>query len=387
MEKPNERRALPITSRASSVISLVSSGEEGSDLVMYENPEQGNEQSEVWHLRADDEAQSQELQELWLQNLRLDVFLAKSLTELSRTRIKQLILAGEVTIDGAKILEPKLRVKPPMKISLKKPPPEDPEPKGENIPLEILFEDEHLIVLNKPAGMVVHPAPGALSGTLVNALIYHCAGSLAGIGGVKRPGIVHRLDKNTTGLMVIAKNDYAHKHLSAQFADHGRTGPLVRSYTAFVWGHHQNFNGTINAPLGRDPKNRLKQAVRRDGRSAITHFKSETRYSGEGWHIARVQCRLETGRTHQIRVHMAHVGHPVIGDPTYAAGFATKAQCLPEKLKLVVQSLTRQALHATQLGFSHPQSKEELVFSTPLPNDLALLEARLAPFSQNKSQI
>jgi len=313
--------------------------------------------------------------------MRLDVFLARSLAGLSRTRIKQLILAGQVRVGGNKLLEPKHRVKPGYEIFVTKPPPEDPVPKGEAIALDILFEDAHLIVINKPASLVVHPAPGALDGTLVNALIHHCGASLSGIGGVRRPGIVHRLDKNTTGVMVVAKSEKAHRHLAAQFADHGRTGPLSRKYEAFVWGHHQSFAGTIRAPLGRDPRNRLKQAVRRDGKEAITHFKTLTRYSGPGWDIGKVQCSLETGRTHQIRVHMAHVGHPVIGDPTYASGFATKALALPEPIKGIITSLPRQALHAAQLGFKHPESGEELCFSAPLPPDLAKLEQNLNPFS------
>jgi len=313
--------------------------------------------------------------------MRLDVFLAASLGDLSRTRIKQLILAGQVLVGGNKLLEPKHRVKPGYEISVTKPPPEDPLPKGEPIALDIIFEDDHVIVINKPAGMVVHPAPGSPDGTLVNALIQHCGTSLSGIGGVRRPGIVHRLDKNTTGVMVVAKSEKAHIHLSKQFADHGRSGPLSRNYCAFVWGHHQGFAGRINAPLGRDSKNRLKQAVRRDGRVAITHFKTLTRYAGPGWDIARVQCRLETGRTHQIRVHMAHVGHPVIGDPAYASGFATKALALPEPLRGVVKSLPRQALHAAQLGFEHPATGGELCFSAPLPPDLLALENALAPFS------
>lgn len=311
---------------------------------------------------------------------RLDAYLAKTFTDISRTRIKQLILAGEVVIDGKTIKEPKHRVKPEMAISLTLPPPEDPEPKAENIPLDIVHEDAQLIVINKPTGMVVHPAPGAQDGTLVNALIYHCGDSLAGIGGVKRPGIVHRLDKNTTGIMVAAKTDRAHKHLSSQFADHGRTGPLTRNYIAFVWGHYQSFAGSINVPLGRDPRNRLKQAVRKDGRVAITHFKTLARYSGDGWFISKIQCTLETGRTHQIRVHMAHVGHPLIGDPTYGAGFATKALALPDPLKHIIQSLPRQALHAAHLGFAHPKTKQEVSFNAPLPDDLAALEEALAPF-------
>ncbi len=315
------------------------------------------------------------------QGPRLDVFLAKSLPDLSRTRIKQLILAGEVAIDGRTIWEPKLRVKPAMGISLRKPPPADPEPRAQDIPLDILFEDRHLIVINKPAGLVVHPAPGAPSGTLVNALIHHCGASLSGIGGVRRPGIVHRLDKDTTGVMVVAKTDRAHQHLGSQFADHGRTGPLIRFYTAFAWGHNQDFNGTINAPLGRDPKNRLKQAVRRDGRPAITHFKTTARYEGEGWQIGRVQCRLETGRTHQIRVHMAHIGHPLLADASYGTGFATKALRLPADLKNAVNSLHRQALHAARLGFLHPETRQEVLFEAPLPPDMQKIQDLLDPHS------
>ena len=311
---------------------------------------------------------------------RLDAFLAKALPELSRTRIKQLILAGQVLVDGAKIGEPKHRVKPSMVVCLTLPPPLDPEPEPQDIPLDIVHEDDQLIIINKPAALVVHPAPGAQDGTLVNALIHHCGDTLAGIGGVKRPGIVHRLDKNTTGIMVVAKTDRAHKHLASQFADHGRTGPLTRNYIAFVWGHYQSFAGSINAPLGRDPRNRLKQAVRKDGRIAITHFKTLARYSGDNWFISKIQCQLETGRTHQIRVHMAHVGHPVIGDPTYAAGFATKSLALPDPLKNMVQSLPRQALHAAHLGFAHPKTKQEVSFNAPLPPDMNALEKALEPY-------
>ena len=312
---------------------------------------------------------------------RLDAFLAAALADLSRTRIKQLILNGDVAIDGATLCEPKLRVKPSMVISINIPPPLDPVPRPEDIPLDILFEDNHLIVINKPAGMVVHPAPGTPDGTLVNALIHHCGTSLAGIGGVRRPGIVHRLDKDTTGVMVAAKTDAAHKGLADQFADHGRTGPLSRQYVAFVWGHHPLFSGTIDAPLGRDPRNRLKQAVRKDGRTAITHFTTLARFSGPGWQIAKVLCELETGRTHQIRVHMAHAGHPLIGDTTYASGFATKARRLPAPLRERVEALPRQALHARHLGFRHPVTREEMCFDAPLPDDLAHLENALCDLS------
>ena len=241
---------------------------------------------------------------------RLDAVLAKGQTLLSRNRIKDLILQGAVSIDGATIGEPKYRVKPGEVITLVAPEPEDPDPQPENIPLAILYEDDQLIVIDKPVGMVVHPAPGSPGGTLVNALIHHCGASLKGIGGVKRPGIVHRLDKDTSGVMVAAKTDKALNHLAAQFADHGRTGPLHRAYTAFVWGSTQTARGTVSAALGRDQHNRMKQQVRRDGREAITHYRTEARYGEASWDITRLQCALETGRTHQIRVHMTHIGPP-----------------------------------------------------------------------------
>jgi 23S rRNA pseudouridine1911/1915/1917 synthase len=199
---------------------------------------------------------------------------------------------------------------------------------------------------------------------------------------VKRPGIVHRLDKDTSGVMVAAKTDAAHNHLAAQFADHGRTGPLHRAYTAFAWGMTEQGRGTIDAPLGRDQNNRLKQAVRKDGRQAITYFAVEARYGGDGWDITRVRCELETGRTHQIRVHMAHIGHPLVADPLYAPGYATKANRLPEHVQGAVRALERQALHAAELGFEHPQTGEEMRFEAPLPPDLAALEAALEPFDK-----
>lgn len=312
---------------------------------------------------------------------RLDAVLTELHEELSRSRIKDLILAGAVAVDGATICEPKHKVKPGNEISFAPPPPEDPDPEPEDIPLDILFEDDQLIVINKPVGMVVHPAPGSPSGTLVNALIYHCGDSLMGIGGVKRPGIVHRLDKDTSGVMVAAKTQTAHTHLADQFADHGRTGPLRRAYTAFAWGRTQTPSGTIDAPLGRDPRNRLKQAVRKDGREAITHYTVQARFGGENWDITRLECRLETGRTHQIRVHMAHIGYPLVADPLYATGFATKANRLPEKLREIVGGLGRQALHARELGFAHPVSQEKMLFSAPLPPDLDALNMGLEPYN------
>lgn len=313
---------------------------------------------------------------------RLDATLARALPVFSRNRVKDLILAGAVTINGQTAAEPKVKVRTGDALVLTAPPPVDADPEPEAIPLDILYEDEHLIVIDKPAGMVVHPAPGSLSGTLVNALLHHCGGSLAGIGGVRRPGIVHRLDKDTSGVMVAAKTDLAHAGLSAQFADHGRTGPLHRQYLAFVWGNVQQARGTVEAPLGRDPVNRLKQAVRRDGREAITHYATEARYGGDGWDVTRLACMLETGRTHQIRVHMLHAGHPLVADPLYASGFATKARRLPPELAEIVQGLPRQALHAAELGFEHPASGEEMQFAAPLPPDLQLLQQRLEPYDR-----
>ncbi len=313
---------------------------------------------------------------------RIDAVLAKAHDALSRNRIKDLILGGAVTVDGRPVGEPKYRVKAGETITLVAPPPEDPDPQPENIPLDILFEDEHLIVINKPVGMVVHPAPGSPSGTLVNALIYHCGDSLKGIGGVKRPGIVHRLDKDTSGVMVAAKTDKAHKHLSEQFADHGRTGPLHRAYIAYAWGATQSGMGSVDAPLGRDPGNRLKQTVLKSGREAITHYAVEARFGGEGWDITRIQCQLETGRTHQIRVHMAHIGHPLVSDLLYAPGFATKVNKLPEDLASIVSRLGRQALHAAELGFEHPATGEEMMFEADLPDDLQELQDALEDYNR-----
>lgn len=313
---------------------------------------------------------------------RLDAMLARAVPVFSRNRIKDLILAGSAAINGETVREPKYKLRAGETIQLVAPEPIEAEPRPEDIPLDILHEDAHLIVVNKPVGMVVHPAPGSLSGTLVNALLHHCGNSLAGIGGVRRPGIVHRLDKDTSGVMVAAKTERAHNHLAAQFADHGRTGPLHRAYLAWVWGRTQQARGTVDAPLGRDPNTRLKQAVRRDGREAITHYTVEKRFGEEGWDITRLVCELETGRTHQIRVHMAHIGHPLVADAVYASGFATKANRLPEPLKSAVLGLGRQALHAAELGFEHPETGEEMLFTAPLPPDLAELEAALAPYDR-----
>ena len=308
---------------------------------------------------------------------RLDGVLGRGLEQFSRSRVKDLILAGAVSINGQTVAEPKYRVRAGEVISLLAPEPVEAEPEPEDIPLEILYEDDQLIVIDKPVGMVVHPAVGNLRGTLVNALLFHCGESLAGIGGVRRPGIVHRLDKDTSGVMVAAKTDKAMRHLAAQFADHGRTGPLHRAYLAWAWGRTQQGRGSVDAPLGRDNHNRLKQAVRRDGREAITHYAVEQRFGDEGWDITRIRCELETGRTHQIRVHMAHIGHPLVADPLYATGFATKVNRLPEALRTTISGLGRQALHAAELGFEHPTTGEEMFFEADLPPDLVELQGIL----------
>ena len=305
---------------------------------------------------------------------RLDAFLAGRDPRLSRTRFKALIKSGQVSIGGRTLDEPNYRVNADEEIAVIVPEPEDATPEPEDIPLDIVFEDEHLIVINKTARMVVHPAAGNWTGTLVNALLHHCGDSLSGIGGVRRPGIVHRLDKETSGLMVVAKSDAAHKGLAAQFADHSLEGPLERAYLALVWGVISPAAGRIDAPLDRDPKHRQRQAVAKTGgRRAVTHYRTEERFGADISSL--VSCRLETGRTHQIRVHLAHVGHPLIGDPAYGSGFQTKAELLPQPLSAHVRKFHRQALHAAILGFQHPLTGDNLRFECPLPADMARLIA------------
>jgi 23S rRNA pseudouridine1911/1915/1917 synthase len=252
------------------------------------------------------------------------------------------------------------------------------KPEAEDIPLDVVYEDDALIVIDKPKGLVVHPAAGHATGTLVNALIAHCGDSLSGIGGVKRPGIVHRLDKDTTGLMVVAKSDRAHRALSKQF-ENKLEGPLERGYFAFVWGAPERPRGTIDAPLDRHPQAREKRAVRAGGREAVTHWELIERYTdADGKPVAALlACTLETGRTHQIRVHLAHIGHPILGDETYSTGFKTKAARLPASARAALEVLGRQALHAYRLAFEHPDTGELLEFESELPPDLAALEAAL----------
>ncbi|MGY4567851.1 23S rRNA pseudouridine1911/1915/1917 synthase [Bradyrhizobium sp. USDA 3256] len=310
---------------------------------------------------------------------RLDRVLAQRSPELSRSRLKALILAGSVTVKDAVVRDPAYHVAKGDTIIIDVPEAAPAEPQGEDIALDIVFEDDDIIVIDKPRGLVVHPAAGHASGTLVNALIAHCGSSLSGIGGVKRPGIVHRLDKDTTGLMVVAKNDQAHQSLTAQFADHGRTGPMERGYMAFVWGVPNRPHGTIDAPIDRHPHAREKMAVRQGGREAITHFEVLSSFAGrDGKPVASLlACRLETGRTHQIRVHLAHLGHPLLGDSVYGAHFKTKAGQLGAEGKDTLTALGRQALHAYLLALEHPRTGEFLHWEAPLPEDLLLLQRAL----------
>jgi 23S rRNA pseudouridine1911/1915/1917 synthase len=344
--------------------------------------------------------------------VRLDKFLATHLTTLSRTRVQALIAAGQATLGGLPISDGGYRVKSGDVVSLSVPPPLPPEPTGEDITLTVVYEDEALIVIDKPAGLVVHPAAGHETGTLVNALIDHCGDSLSGIGGVRRPGIVHRLDKDTSGLLVVAKTDEAHHALSEQFAAHGRDGRLQRQYVALVWGALPAAIGTIDAPMGRSHANRTKMAVvakearakivlgggiayddegdEQPGRSplreAVTHyhsietFRSELKGGKAGAPLASlIRVELETGRTHQIRVHMAHIGHPVLGDQTYGSSFKASERRLTEPQATALRQLGRQALHAAVLGFEHPVTGEALSFESNIPDDMKAVIDSLRP--------
>ena len=310
---------------------------------------------------------------------RLDRMLASRIADLSRSRIKSLILAGVVAIGGRTIRDPGHRVNAGDAITIAIPEPEPASPAGEAIPLNVVFEDDEIIVIDKPAGLVVHPAAGNWSGTLVNALIAHCGAGLSGIGGVRRPGIVHRLDKDTSGLLVAAKTDQAHSALTRQFADHGRSGPLRRGYLAFAWGAPERPRGTIDKPIGRHPRARDKMAVRPDGRAAVTHWEVLERYPGaDGAPIASlIACRLDTGRTHQIRVHLTNIGHPLMGDRIYGAGFKTRVSRLAPNAAEALAGLGRQALHAYLLVIAHPRTGQLLEFHSELPDDLARLHRSL----------
>jgi 23S rRNA pseudouridine1911/1915/1917 synthase len=299
---------------------------------------------------------------------RLDAFLASHAVGFSRSRLKALIKDGRVTLEGRALDDPNARLAAGADVALFVPEAAPANPQAESIPLKILFEDRDIIVIDKPAGLVVHPGAGNQTGTLVNALIAHCGESLSGIGGVKRPGIVHRLDKDTSGVLVVAKNDEAHRDLSMQFAKHGRDGVLEREYDALVWGVPKPHIGEVDAPLTRDVRSRQRQAVARSGgRSALTRYALKERYRNSA---ALLNCRLETGRTHQIRVHMAHIGHPLVGDAVYGGGFLTKAEALPEALGAAVKAFGRQALHARLLRFRHPRTGSSLQFEADWPTDL-----------------
>jgi 23S rRNA pseudouridine1911/1915/1917 synthase len=306
---------------------------------------------------------------------RLDRFLGHAAAArriaLSRTRLKALIEAGEVRIDQSAARDPSMRLIVGMRIAFEAPLAVDSPLVGEDIKLSVVYEDAHLIVIDKPAGLVVHPAPGHADGTLVNALIRHCGASLSGIGGVKRPGIVHRLDKDTSGLLVIAKTDAAHQGLADLFADHGRTGSLKREYLALVWSGFDASAGKVEAAIGRDTRHREKMAVvsEEKGRHATTHWRLEEDLGP----ASLVACQLETGRTHQIRVHMASIGHPLLGDSVYGSGFKTKAALLGSQAVAALAALGRQALHASVLGFEHPTTGRTLRFESPPPKDFARL--------------
>jgi 23S rRNA pseudouridine1911/1915/1917 synthase len=310
---------------------------------------------------------------------RLDRVLAVRHPGLSRSRLKALILAGSVAVKSAPIRDPAYHVSAGDTITIDVPEAVPAEPAGEKIALDIVYEDDDIIVIDKPRGLVVHPAAGHETGTLVNALIAHCGSSLSGIGGVKRPGIVHRLDKDTTGLMVAAKNDRAHKSLAEQFADHGRTGAMRRGYMAFVWGVPGRQRGTVDAPIDRHPHAREKMAVRDSGREAVTHWEVQESYTGrDGKPVAALlACQLETGRTHQIRVHLAHIGHPLMGDAAYGPHFKTKASHLGPEARTALTALDRQALHAYLLALEHPKTGAILEWISDFPQDLARLRDAL----------
>ncbi len=295
---------------------------------------------------------------------RLDRALAAAVPDLSRVRVQAMLAEGRVTRDGAQISDASAKAKPGQHIVIDVPPPVAAIPQPQDIPLTIVFEDEEMMVIDKPAGLVVHPGAGNPDGTLVNALLAYCGDQLSGIGGVRRPGIVHRLDKDTSGLMVVAKTDRAHAALSAQL----QSRTLKRIYTAVVWGKPMPLISRIEGNIGRSPSDRKRMAlVSHGGRPAVTHYRTLKSYKT----ISVVECRLETGRTHQIRVHMAHIGHPLVGDPAYGL------KRLPKDAPALAKSLPRQALHATQVTFLHPLTNREMCYSSPVANDIAELIASL----------
>ena len=304
------------------------------------------------------------------QGYRIDKWLALELSEFSRSRLQNLLEEGHVWLDGQRVQDSSKKVKSGQIFAILIPENANAAPQGEEIPLVVVYEDKDLIVIDKPAGMVVHPAPGNSDGTLVNALISHCSDSLSGIGGVKRPGIVHRIDKDTSGLLVVAKNDAAHHGLARQFAAHD----LERAYKAIVWGSPSPKEGRIEGNIGRSPSNRKKMAiVKEGGKAAITNYKTLKSWLGIA---SLVECRLLTGRTHQIRVHMTSLGYPLLGDGLYGRVPALAKRAAME-VRQKLAAFPRQALHAYLLGFRHPISGIPLSFSSNLPNDFKDLEKLL----------
>lgn len=295
--------------------------------------------------------------------LRIDKFLSACFPDISRSQIQRMIAWGNVVCDDVTVGDNSYKIKEGESFVLTLPEAVDAEPQPQDIPLDVVYEDKDIIVVNKPYGMVVHPAPGAADGTLVNALLYHCH-DLSGIGGVKRPGIVHRIDKDTSGLLVAAKNDNSHKLLCEQFAEHS----IERTYSAFVFGVPNPLDGTIEGNIGRSPYDRKKMAiVAKGGKHAVTHYQTIEKFKNEA---ALIKCRLETGRTHQIRVHMTSVGHSLIGDKVYGKSRKLAVKNAPEKAEIFINMFPRQALHAQSLGFVHPVTGEKMFFEASLPADL-----------------
>ena len=320
---------------------------------------------------------------------RLDKFLSGRMPEMSRSRLQALITQGCVTSGGIAILDANNKVKAGQEFELTIPEIAPSHMIAQDIALDVVYEDEHLLVINKPAGLTVHPAPGHPDMTLVNALLAHCGDTLSGIGGVARPGIVHRIDKETSGLLVVAKHDIAHLHLSAQLADHS----MQRTYIALIWGAPKTPRGTITGNIGRSISNRQKMAVvKSGGKPAVTNYKVVTSYEGRGSSkknnsplaprpsplISLVECKLETGRTHQIRVHFTHIGHPLVGDPVYGQTTSSRLhggnfKPLSEKTRAALLAFNRQALHAKELVLIHPHTNKEMRFECELPEDMQSL--------------
>lgn len=303
---------------------------------------------------------------------RLDRFLAGALAPLSRARLQRLIRDGHVACGGATLTDPSYRVKSGDVVSVVVPAAAEPAIEAQAIELQVVYEDADLLVIDKPAGLVVHPGPGRPDETLVNALLAHCGDRLSGVGGVRRPGIVHRLDKDTSGLIVVAKNDETHHALAKQFAAHS----IDRVYRAFVWGVPSPPQGEIRGNIGRHPRQRKKMAVVGEGRGkqAVTRYRVERRF---GTLASLVECRLATGRTHQIRVHLSHIGHPVIGDPVYGRAPAKRLRELDPETAAFIRDFGRQALHAAMIGFDHPRLGRRLIFTSCLPSEMKLLHRRL----------